>query len=594
MKKRYYIGFANSVHDSAWAIVNDKGEVVFAEATERYLQNKRSINVSPDHFVLTRKLLSKYAPDAEEFVIAKSWSDNMKDTVEKGIENMLSQEKTFNKYKSMIPYETRYDFYYGKFMSYSQKHMLEDCGRSFEYELATLPQLNAEVVKFKGWDHHLTHAASGCFTSDFEDALCVIVDGYGERNATAVYQYNSKGNGLEERLVPDPELTNACTGSLGMFYSLVCRICGFDPLKGEEWKVMGLACHGKLNKDLYIAMKQYIRVENSGIVSPEGEEMLEAASRLYQYCKRKDQTTLDMADAAYTGQYVFEEVLFEFLELCCKKHPNKNLVIGGGCALNSSANGKIISNTSFEKLHIFAAPSDDGNAVGAALLSYYEEHVESKPSRKRLLPYLGSSFSAQTLKYTEQFAIPGTVTYVGDEAPYIAARCLAEHQIIGWAGGRAEFGPRALGNRSILANPDNANVKDIINSRVKFREEFRPFAPSILAEYAEEYFEDFQESPYMERTLVFKEDKRKLVPGVVHFDGTGRLQTVYREWNRQYYELIKAFYELTNIPLVLNTSFNIMGKPIIHSVEDAIGVFYTTGLDAMFIDGYYFRKKVGL
>ncbi len=590
MKKRYYVGLANSVHDSAWAVVNDKGEVVFAEGTERYLQNKRAINVSPDHFVMTRKLLMKYTPDAEEYVIAKSWSEGMRDIVEQGIQAMLAQEKTFLKYKSMIPFETKHDFYYGRFMSYSQRHMLEDCGKTFEYELATLPQLKADIVSSKAWDHHLTHAAAGCFTSEFDTALCVIVDGYGEHNAVAVYRYDGSAAGVHNMLKLDSELTNACTGSLGMFYSLVCRLCGFDPLEGEEWKVMGLACHGKLNGEVYKVMREYIKVQDNGIVSPTGGELIKVMNKLYRYTKKTGQTSLDMANVAYTGQYVFEEVLFEFLELCYKKHPEQNLVIGGGCALNSSANGKVVSNTSFEKLHIFSAPSDDGNAVGAALLSYFEDNDDRSPAKKRLLPYLGSGFSTLTLKNTEAFSQGGTVTYVGDQAPKLAASYLAEHKIVGWASGRAEFGPRALGNRSILANPDSSAVKDIINSRVKFREEFRPFAPSILSDIAAEYFEGYEEAPYMERTLVFKEEKRGQVPGVVHFDNTGRLQTVYKEWNEQYYELIMEFYRLTGIPLVLNTSFNIMGKPIIHSVEDAIGVFYTTGLDVMFIDGYCFKK----
>jgi carbamoyltransferase len=179
---------------------------------------------------------------------------------------------------------------------------------------------------------------------------------------------------------------------------------------------------------------------------------------------------------------------------------------------------------------------------------------------------------------------------VGDAVARRAAELLANGKIIGWVQGRAEFGPRALGNRSILADPRPADMKEKINARVKFREEFRPFAPSILHEHGDEYFHDYQESPYMERTLTFREEVRDRVPSVVHVDGTGRLQTVRKEWNPRYYELIEEFFRLTGVPLILNTSFNVMGKPIIHSVEDAIAVFYTTGLDALVIEDMLVQK----
>lgn len=171
-----------------------------------------------------------------------------------------------------------------------------------------------------------------------------------------------------------------------------------------------------------------------------------------------------------------------------------------------------------------------------------------------------------------------------------AAEALASGAIVGWVQGRAEFGPRALGNRSILADPRDPAMKDRINALVKFREEYRPFAPAILDRYGDEYFEDYQESPYMERALRFRKEVADRVPAVVHADGTGRVQTVKREWNERFYELIAAFYGLTGIPLVLNTSFNIMGKPIIHSVEDALGLFYTTGMDVLVIEDYLLEK----
>src|SRR5262249_54997606 len=172
----------------------------------------------------------------------------------------------------------------------------------------------------------------------------------------------------------------------------------------------------------------------------------------------------------------------------------------------------------------------------------------------------------------------------------VTARLLAQGKLVAWMQGRAEFGPRALGNRSILADPRPAAMKDKINSLVKFREEFRPFAPSILHEFGPDYFENYQESPYMERTLRFRDEVKDRVPAVVHVDGTGRLQTVKREWNERFFKLIEAFRQITGVPLLLNTSLNVMGKPIVHSVEDALALFFTTGLDALAIGDYLIEK----
>jgi carbamoyltransferase len=178
-----------------------------------------------------------------------------------------------------------------------------------------------------------------------------------------------------------------------------------------------------------------------------------------------------------------------------------------------------------------------------------------------------------------------------DDIFQATAKLIAEGKIVGWVQGRAEFGPRALGNRSILADPRQLNIKDKINALVKFREEFRPFAPSILHEFGPTYFDNYQETPYMERALKFKEEVKHQIPGVVHIDGTGRLQSVRYDYNPKYYNLIKAFHELTGIPILLNTSFNVMGKPIIHSIEDAIAVFMTSGLDVLVIEDKMFVKN---
>jgi carbamoyltransferase len=267
-----------------------------------------------------------------------------------------------------------------------------------------------------------------------------------------------------------------------------------------------------------------------------------------------------------------------------------NLALGGGCGLNSSYNGQIVDQTPFKRLHVPCAPADDGNALGVALLAYYEDHPDRKPNAEIQSPYLGSSLSKNTISNLAKFGRLSKIQHLPRTIHEQAARLLADGKLLGWVQGRAEFGPRALGNRSILADPRPPDMKDRINSLVKFREEFRPFAPSILDEFGDEYFENYQTSPYMERTLTFKETARAKVPAIVHVNRTGRLQSVRPEWNASYYRLIHTFYELTGVPMLLNTSFNIMGKPIMHSVEDAVGLFYTTGLDALVLEDYLIEK----
>ena len=268
---------------------------------------------------------------------------------------------------------------------------------------------------------------------------------------------------------------------------------------------------------------------------------------------------------------------------------SSNLVLTGGCALNSSFNGKILDATGpFQSLYVPSAPADDGNAIGAAMLAFDDDNPGERARKTFHSPYLGKDLSQASLERIADRE--SRIVRLGDEVTKRAAECLAEGKLVGWVQGRAEFGPRALGNRSILADPRPAGAKDMINAKVKYREHFRPFAPSILHEHGDQWFENYQESPYMERTLKFRQEVRHRVPAIVHQDGTGRLQSVKREWNSRYYDLINNFYALTDVPLLLNTSFNIMGRPILHTPEDALLMFYTTGIDVLVVGDYIIEK----
>jgi carbamoyltransferase len=377
-----------------------------------------------------------------------------------------------------------------------------------------------------------------------------------------------------------------------VFYGgLLCGLCGFDIWQGEEWKVMGLAPYGSRNQRIHELMHQCIRVEGLGLECPSGRPA--ALAELLTFARKPGAPPAEAADLAYTGQLVFTELMTELLNNLYDLGISENLVLGGGCALNSAYNGKILGQTRFRNLHVYAAPGDDGNALGAALLAFHDDHPDVRLRPRFQSPYLGSSMSAETMRNVRRFGRIPNITELPGRVHERAAQLLAEGRIIGWVQGRAEFGPRALGNRSILADPRPADMKDRINALVKFREEFRPFAPSILHEFGDDYFVDYQESPYMERTLQFREEVRDKVPAVVHVDGTGRLQSVKKQWNAKFHDLISEFYRITQVPILLNTSFNIMGKPIIHSVEDAIATFYTTGLDALIIEDCLIEKDPG-
>lgn len=579
--KRNYIGLANSFHDSAMAIVNDLGKVVFAEGTERYLQTKRAMNVMPDVLVRTSQLLEEHCDPDAQIVAATTWSDDTREQLGQLLQTHATA--TLKQLNPAVPPAILRSSANFEFFLACQSRAVTDAAGTLQYELSQIRARAATPLVKRAYEHHLAHAAAACFTSPFEDAVCAILDGFGEGRSYAYYAYrNGKLTELESR-------EKSSVASLGGFFSEVCDACGFGYLTGEEWKVMGLAAYGHFDPGVYSILRDMIRVN--------GVHLEVSALRTWQLRQQLDairrkcgEPAISAANLAYAGQQVFTEVLFELLGNLHALCPRDNLVLGGGCALNSSANGRILESTPFKNLHVFSAPADDGNAVGAALLAYQEDHPGFAPAAAFQSPYIGSTMSVESLNNVRRFSGLPKMTECGAQAPERAAQLLAQGRIVGWIQGRAEFGPRALGNRSILADPRSPQIKDTINARVKFREEFRPFAPAILDQFGPRYFENYQVSPYMERTLRFRPEVLARVPGVVHEDGTGRLQTVRKEWNEPYYRLVKRFHELTDIPLIINTSFNVMGKPIAHSVEDVLAVFFTSGLDAVFIDGLMLEK----
>ena len=572
-----YIGLSVTYHDPALAIVDESGEVVFAEATERYLQYKRALNCEPDSIDRMAELIETYCDVTDDWVVAFNWSRKRP-----FYETFCALADYFTPAGLMRPrFDKRSTFLH----KYQIFHMLACQTNAMAKGGINLVRKLRErrpdcTVRFVDFNHHLTHAAAACYTSPFEEAACLIVDSFGDGGSLAYYRYKDGRIHLLEEMKG--------IESLGFYYMKLTELCGFDWLRGEEWKVMGLAPYGRLDEAVYALLQETLAVEGCSLRQRLDRicacmEQLEARTPL--------QSMQQKADLAYTGQYFFSELMVQLVNQCGRLCPSDHLVLGGGCALNSSFNGQVLQQTSFEELYVPSAPADDGTALGAALLAYDRDHPERQPPAEILSPYLGSRLSSHRLHDMVRFGGLPCVKHSPDRLCEETAQLLVQGKLVGWLQGKAEFGPRALGNRSILADPRDASTKDRINERVKFREPFRPFAPAILHECGTDYFEQYQLSPYMERTLRFRREVRDKVPAVVHVDGTGRLQSVKREWNPRFYDLLQAFYRLTGIPLLLNTSFNVMGKPMAHSVEDAVSVYLTTGLDALVIEDYLFVKS---
>ena len=442
-------------------------------------------------------------------------------------------------------------------------------------------------------NHHLAHMASAVCSSPFESGLYMVSDEYGEFDSVQVGRFRGKSFEILK--------TIAYPNSLGVFYAALTEYLGFRP-NSDEWKVMGAAAYG--DPDRFLSCLEKILEWNED----EGEWVLdtrfvehsnmkragylnERLIRLLGVPARKSGDPLEQVhyDLAASVQSVAEKRIFQLADHYLRSSGERNLVAAGGCFMNSLANGKILTNTAAEKWYVPYAAADNGGAMGAPL---FIDHFVLGHERCRITasPYLGPEYSDEQIesilkKFKLRYLQPADILdYTADK--------LAEGLLVGWFQGRMEFGERALGNRSILADPRRPDMKDKINSAVKYREAFRPFAPSILEECAEEYFDLPAEVkvPYMEQVYPIREEKRKMIPAVVHQDGTGRLQTVSSELNPRYHELISRFRKRTGIPILLNTSFNVQGEPIVCSPEDAIRCFFTCGLDLLIMGRFVVAK----
>lgn len=454
-------------------------------------------------------------------------------------------------------------------------------------------KIRAEVHNI---EHHRSHLASAFFVSPFEESALLSVDGFGDFTSTMV----GKGKGSVIEVLDTVNYPH----SIGVFYTAFTQFLGF-PHYGDEYKVMGLAPYGEAKYTDQV--KQVIRLTDDGLFElnldffrhpKEGISMnWEGGSPHIDAVfgdrfetvfgparKKEDELTQAHRDLAASVQRVTEEVIFHLLEHLHKKTGLDSVCIAGGVAQNSVANGKVLRNTSFKRIYVPPAGHDAGTSIGSALYLYHHILRNERNAVMRSAS-LGSHFSDHDIEAYLKTQ-PVTYTKLDDEALYnTVTDCIINGGVVGWFQGRAEFGPRALGHRSILADPRRADAKDILNLKIKRRESFRPFAPSILSEAAGEFFEGSDDVPFMEKVYPIKEEKRKLIPAVTHVDGSGRLQTVHAANEPRYHALISAFGKKTGVPILLNTSFN-ENEPIVNSPANALDCFLRTKMDMLVLENF--------
>jgi carbamoyltransferase len=445
---------------------------------------------------------------------------------------------------------------------------------------------NKNNLRYKTYkvEHHLAHIASAYYLSKFEDTTAALsYDGSGD----CVSLMLAKCQGTIIEVLDRVYLPK----SLGHIYSSVSNFIGFANY-GEEFKVMGLSAYGEDKYSDYFSklisydeknilnQKNIFNFIDSKIVLKKG----------FLYNKKVEKFSQDSMDIAKSLQIAFENVVLKIIEKLHKKVPSNNLVMAGGCAMNGLVNGKIFKETNFKNHFIQPASSDDGTSLGAA---YYCWHNLLKKKERFIMKnaFWGPSYGEDTiLKSIEKNNLKFNKFTDIAELTQVAAKNIAEGQVVGWYQGRSEWGPRALGNRSILANPANKNMKNIINSKIKKRESFRPFAPSVLDEEVSRFFECNINSEFMNHIIKFKEEWREIFPSVCHVDSTARLQTVSKENNPLFYKLILELKKITGFGIILNTSFN-ENEPIVDTPEQAINCFLRTDMDIIFLERFVIYKN---
>ena len=561
----------NMFHADASAAIVQDGEVVFAIAEERLNRHKHYGGFPALSIKACLDAVGAKITDIEHVAVGQDSDANLAQKVQYALANP------------------------SKILNFMRLRRRKQAIRELRTLIAESWAVDPKSLQFQEHhlEHHIAHIASAYYCSPWEIAAGFSYDGSGDFVSTMLARCEGNDIAVLERVF--------LPHSLGSFYTMMCEFIGYKKY-GDEGKVMGLAPYGR---DTYCdQVRKIIGLKNGNfqldlsyfkpLGSNQGMQIdLDGNVHLAPHFSRQMQqcfgpprepdseiTQRDM-DLAFAMQHCFEEVLFHCLNKLHQKVPVEDLVMAGGCALNSVANGKIFFRAPFRHTWIQPAAGDEGLAIGAALHTY---HAVLKHPRRHFLKnsYLGPDFPESRIESDLKKAGLRYRRFEREPLLDAVASQIAAGNVVGWFQGRMEWGPRALGNRSIVAHPGLPNMKDVLNSRIKHREWFRPFAPSILAEHQTAYFEHDHASPFMLHVYRIRPEKRKELCAVNHVDDTGRLQSVARDENPLYYDLIKAFLCKTGIPVVLNTSFN-ENEPIVCAPEQAIACFQRTRMDALAI-----------
>lgn len=559
------LGISCFYHDSA-AVLLKNGEVIAAAQEERFSRVKNDDSFPTEAIRYCLKTASVSAPD---------------------IDYVVFYEKPFLKFERIIDMYIR--TWPRGLLSFIRASIMWAKTKLFVRHLISKNLAYTGEILFV--EHHMSHAAAAYYTSPFTESTIVSMDGVGESATTTIAR--ARGGHIEiTHSIDFPH-------SLGLLYSAVTAHLGFKVNSGE-FEVMGLAAYGdpSIYRD---AFKRLVNLNDDGSFS------LAMQNFAYEYSssmttkrfhslfgdprKRDAPITQREKDIAAALQEFLEHAVIRIARHARSLHDSENLCLSGGVALNCKANGTLSRQEIFDRIYVPAVPGDAGGALGAALYVHHAALGNPKTDAPLSHVYVGPEYSdAEVLEAAHEFNTDLQFSQVERKSiADMAAKLISEGKIVGWFQGRMEYGPRALGNRSILADPRALEMKDRINSAVKFRDSFRPFAPAVLEEDAEKYFEITQPSPYMSFIGAVKSSE---LPAVTHTDGTARIQIVRREDNAMFYDLIARFRDRTGCPVVLNTSFNVKDEPIVMMPRDAIRCFLSSGLDYALIGNIVFEKRV--
>lgn len=571
---KYVLGISCYYHDSSAALIKD-GKLVAAAQEERFSRIKHD---------------TSFPEKAIEFCLN---SQNIKvidlDYIGFYEKPLLKFERVLYQHIQMFPLSYRTFISSMPSWIYQKLRVINTIRRKLKYKKGVI-----------FIEHHLAHAASSYLFSPFYKAAIVTTDGVGEWTTTSY----GIGEGQEIDLLKEIRFPH----SLGLLYSSITAYLGFS-VNNSEYKVMGLAPYGDMNRK---TNKYYKKLKQVVDLKPDGSYRLDMSYFTYHFSDRmpslklcellggdvrrgEEELTARHQDIAAAVQLVIEDVLTTILNFVHQKLDTDNLILSGGVALNSVYNGKILSKTPFKKIWIHPDPGDGGTSAGVAAYIYFTL-LGNKRSVFLENAYLGPKFSFNEIKeYFKRNKIIYKKYRSSKEQIKEVAELIYNNQVVGWFQTGMEWGPRALGGRSILSNPCNPKMQEVLNLKVKHREKFRPFAPVVCEDDALKYFESDRPIPdptdFMLMVYPIKKKWRKKIPAVTHIDGSGRLQTVRRKQNPLYYDLIKRFGKHSGIPILINTSFNIRGEPIVCTPEDAYRCMMGTGIDYLVIDKFLVQRE---